>query len=156
VSIANSDTAFSFTSSSDTTNTELTANTPPAISTIPMFKIVGDNVDKTVRPRHETSESHTKSLHYFHSYAALDRSIIMNLDNTVPSMPDMKNLDVNVVLPSEDDKTLLNTNMSTLFARIVRKNFPFFKKHVQQIERHIPHPYSKEMSQKSEVVCILL
>lgn len=43
------------------------------MTSLPTFKIVGDNIDKTVRPRQETSDSHTKSLHYFHSYAVKDR-----------------------------------------------------------------------------------
>ena len=40
---------------------------------LPTFKIVADNVDKSVRPCEETSESHLQSLHYFHSYAGTRR-----------------------------------------------------------------------------------
>ena len=35
------------------------------------FKIVGDNIDKNIHPRHQTIDSRTKSLHYFHAFAAL-------------------------------------------------------------------------------------
>ena len=37
------------------------------------FKIVGDNIDKTVKPRHETLHQRSQSLHYFHAYAVRDR-----------------------------------------------------------------------------------
>ena len=36
------------------------------------FKIVGDNIDKNVRPRHQSIDTRTKSLHYFHAFAVLD------------------------------------------------------------------------------------
>lgn len=32
------------------------------------FIIVGDNIDKTIKPRHETLQSRNRSLHYFNSY----------------------------------------------------------------------------------------
>ena len=37
------------------------------------FKIVGDNLDKTVRPRRQRFDERTKSLHYFNTMAILDR-----------------------------------------------------------------------------------
>ncbi len=40
---------------------------------LPTFKIVGDNIDKTIRPREMRSDHQTRSLHYFHSYAVRDR-----------------------------------------------------------------------------------
>lgn len=39
----------------------------------PTFKLVGDNVDKYVKPRHETADKHASSLHYFHVFAVKDR-----------------------------------------------------------------------------------
>lgn len=37
------------------------------------FKIIGDNVDKSVRARHQTLTTTDQSLHYFHSVAVMDR-----------------------------------------------------------------------------------
>jgi L1 cell adhesion molecule like protein len=37
------------------------------------YKIAGDNVDKSVKPRHEAVDHRTQSLHYFHSYAVCDQ-----------------------------------------------------------------------------------
>jgi hypothetical protein len=37
------------------------------------FKVVGDNIDKNVRPRHMRLDKGTQSLHYFNAYAIMDR-----------------------------------------------------------------------------------
>lgn len=37
------------------------------------YKVVFDNIDKNVQPRHERVDSKTKSLHYVHGYAKKDR-----------------------------------------------------------------------------------
>ena len=37
------------------------------------FKIVGDNIDKIVRPSNQRVDHQTRSYHYFHSFAVLDR-----------------------------------------------------------------------------------
>ena len=37
------------------------------------FNLVGDNVDKKVKPRHMRSDNQSKDLHYFHLYALRDR-----------------------------------------------------------------------------------
>ena len=41
---------------------------------------------------------------------------------------------------------------SVLAAQIIRKGLKFFAESVDPVTRHITHKYSKEMSQKSEVV----
>ena len=37
------------------------------------FKIVGDNIDKNVRPSYQRHDHQMKSFHHFHSYAVRDR-----------------------------------------------------------------------------------
>ena len=37
------------------------------------YRIVGDNIDKNIKPRNMTSDHQTRSLHYFHAYAVRDR-----------------------------------------------------------------------------------
>ena len=124
----------------------------PVTTSIPTFKLVGDNIDKNVKPRHETSQQHTKSLHYFHSYAVRDRTDVASLDDN-HGIPVISSIDVNVVLPTTDDKANLIENMVILAGWVIRKHCCFFKKHVKRVEPHIKHTYSKEMAQKSEVVC---
>ena len=42
------------------------------------FKVVGDNVDKTIKPRHMREDRQTKSIHYFQIYAVKDRVDLSN------------------------------------------------------------------------------
>ena len=39
---------------------------------VPTFKLCGDNIDKSVKRRYMRCDKGNHSLHYFHSYAALD------------------------------------------------------------------------------------
>ena len=45
------------------------------------FKVVGDNIDKTIRPSFERIDHHSISLHYYHSYAVLNRVDLSGLDD---------------------------------------------------------------------------
>lgn len=91
------------------------------------------------------------SLHYFHSFAVKDRCSVTTGLTDNPSLPDIRNVDVNIVLPSETDHHCLKRNMSVLAARIVTKHIPFFKRNVK-LEHHILHPFSAEMARKSDTV----
>jgi L1 cell adhesion molecule like protein len=79
----------------------------------PTFKIVGDNVDKTIKPRQETSQHHNQSLHYFHSYAVKDRIDVSSLEDN-PGLPDFESIDTFSVLPTEEDKKILKDNMAII------------------------------------------
>lgn len=125
--------------------------TPP-VRKIP-FKLVGDNVDKTVKPRHETMDSHAKSLHYFHCFAVRDRLDMSSFEDD-PGLPEIGDINVNEVLPTEDDHATLTNNMTILMMRIIQNHILFFKNNVKHVERHIPHCYSTEMAKKSDVVSI--
>ena len=48
------------------------------------YVIVGDNLDKNIRPRHMTSDHQTQSVHYFHCYAVQDRVDFHHLSNDEP------------------------------------------------------------------------
>ena len=143
----------SITSSSHTcsTSSQEFSPTPVTKPLLTTFKIVGDNIDKSVKPRHETSQDHTKSLHYFHSFAVRDRQDVTHIED-FPCLPDKDNIDVNIILPSEEDKENIMNNMAILMGRVIQKHCIFFKTHVKRVQSHIPHMYSKEMSMKSEVV----
>ena len=77
----------------ETTSSTLGATKPQASLTMCMalnpslpFKLVGDNLDKNIRPRYQHFNVYiTKSLHYFHSYAVRDRISFQNLPFTHPS-----------------------------------------------------------------------
>ena len=48
------------------------------------YIIVGDNLDKSIKPRHMTFDHQTQSIHYFHYYAVQDRINISHLSNDRP------------------------------------------------------------------------
>ena len=80
---------------------------------LPTFKLVGDNIDKTVRPTIETSEHHTQCLHYFHGYAVKDRFDTSKLDDS-PSAPDVAHIKVEKVLPTSEDESTLKKKCPSL------------------------------------------
>lgn len=97
-------------SSSSITNAEGHVSHPIAPSTLQLvsfFKLVGDNLDKSIQPRHETMEHHSKSLHYFHMFAVKDRCNTFDLADN-PALCDTSNCDVTTVLPTIDDDKIFH------------------------------------------------
>ena len=121
-------------------------------SLLPTFKIVGDNIDKEVKPRNMRSDYQARSLHYFHLYAVKDRIDLSKCEDQ-PSAPDVSSIDLQMFLPSDSDDTTLRRNMGMLIARVLMKHIPFFTTYGKGIEQHIRHQFTEEMSQKSTVVC---
>lgn len=136
---------------SEDTNTYLQVHNKPTVSS---FKLVGDNLDKSVRPRHETVDTHSSSLHYFHAFAVKDRCDTSKLADAA-SQPhiDLDSFSLDIILPREEDYSALLENYAIIAARIIQKHVPFFNKNVPRVLRHIHHCHSVEMSQKSDVVC---
>lgn len=108
-------------------------------------------MNKSIRPRHESSDIHTNAIHYFHSFAVKDR-VDMSSFSDNPSLCDNNDTNVFVLLPSENDNISMRKNVTVIISRLLRKHFKFFKDNVGPILHHIPHKYSQEMPQKSHVV----
>ena len=121
----------------------------------PTFKIVGDNIDKYVKPRDMTMDAQASTLHYFNMYAVRDRLDASQLPDD-PSLPDVSTIKVEQILPTEADHNVMHSNFAILVCRVLKKHMPFFAKFGSGIERHIRHVYSEEMSRKSEVVSIYM
>jgi L1 cell adhesion molecule like protein len=119
---SSSHTSNSFTDSSESQAPEFSPITRPTMTT---FKLVGDNIDKTVKPRHEMSQDHTKSLHYFDSFAVLDRHAVSHLEDT-SSLPDTDNIDTNILIPTKEDNDAIIENMTILMGRVIQKHCVFF------------------------------
>ena len=113
-----------------------------------LFKIVGDNIDKNIKPRDMRED---RSLHYFHVYGIRDRIDLTAYGDQQPS-PEIGSISTETLLPSSHDESAILTNYSILFARVLKKHMPFFKKFGVGLERHIRHKYYEEMSLKSDVV----
>lgn len=99
----------------------------PPNPTLLTYRIVGDNIDKNVKPRDMTSEHQTRSLHYFHTYAVRDR-IDLSSYSSEPPTPDLGQMNFACLLPSADDAQVLQENLEILMGRVLRKNMPFFAK----------------------------
>ena len=79
------------------------------------FKIVGDNLDKTIHPRFQTTERQTRTVHYFHTYAVRDRTPSGHLSDTPPALP--MQVDIAKILPSESTHRTLSVTFSVLVSR---------------------------------------
>ena len=82
------------------------------------FKIVGDHIDKNLRPRHQTIDKQTQSLHYFNCYASLDRVDLSSFSSDRPSV-DLQSLDIESVLPSSEDFEQILYNFSVIAGRVL-------------------------------------
>ena len=129
-------------------------NAVPTSTSLMTYKIVGDNIDKNVKPPDMRSDHQTRSLHYFQAYAVRDR-IDLSIYEDMPSLPDISSVNVDQLLPTEQDAKDLKKNCAFIAARVLKKYMPFFKKFGSGLERHIHHEFYTEMSSKSEVVSIL-
>ena len=115
------------------------------------FKILGDNLDTTIKPRDMRSNHQSQSLHYFNLCAVHDR-IDFSPFSCESSIIDPTNLDMSVFLPTKADMDALISNFSILISRILCEHFPTLYEYSASVTQHIPHKYSKEMSTKSNVV----
>lgn len=115
------------------------------------YILVGDNVDKTIRPHHMTIDHQKQSLHYFQIYAAKDRIDLRNFHNDRPIRND-PSLPLSTFLPNVEDCSVLQANYAILMGREVIKRLSYFKIFADCIPMHILHKHSDEMSRKSELV----
>lgn len=119
------------------------------------YKIVGDNLDKDVKPRYKRIDKQTNSLHFFHYYAVRDRVNLQGIsDYPNPHLyTPISELPLEDLLPSSLDHEALSSNFSILVSRILVEELPYFRETFEDVvNHHIPHCYSSEMSQKSETV----
>ena len=119
------------------------------------FKLVGDNIDRTVKPRYMRVDRQSKSLHYFNVYAVKDRVNLSSLSDQQPtSVPPISEAILRL-FPTAEDHIALQQNFVVHIARILAAYMPFFSfAFADVVDKHIKHEYSKEMAQKSQVVSI--
>ena len=91
----------------------------PSTPSLLTYHIVGDNIDKNIKPRNMTSDHQTRSLHYFHAYAVRDRIDLSSFSSDQP-VPDMGQMNFDSLLPSSDDVGALYDNLAVMVGRIIR------------------------------------
>ena len=119
------------------------------------FKIVGDNLDKHVTPHFIRISRQSQSLHYFNSFTVKNRVDLTSFSSFKPII----NINVNTadILPSSEVHSQVLGNITILVARILVDNMAVFKLYFDDgVVRHIHHKYTNEMSNKSEVVRLIL
>ena len=140
---------------------QIDPDTPTAASTqlqLLSYKLVGDNIDKSVKARYMRLGTHhvNQSLHYFHYFAVLNRIDFSSFPDVHPQtcLNSPKQI-AHSLLPSAGDDAKLRQLFVTHVSRILCTNIPFFKNTFGDIvEWHIEHQYYSEMSRKSHVVCL--
>lgn len=123
------------------------------------FKLVGDNLDKSVKSRYLRLEGpRNKSLHCFNSFAVQNRIDFSHLPDALPSSGSNRPLQLaSALLPSSEDDKALRRNFVVLISRILATHIPFFKFSFDDVvEWHIEHMYYEQMSSKSVVVSSLI
>ena len=90
----------------------------PDSSSLKTFKLVGDNVDKHVKPTQYRIDSQAKSLH-----AVRDRIDLSDYADTSPEVNE-GDLDLSKVELSHSDHEALSKNFSYLVARVLKEYMP--------------------------------
>ena len=116
------------------------------------YILTGDNIDKNVTPRDMRADYQTKSLHYFHAYAALNRIDFTGLSKETPTSRLLRNLEISAFLPSVTDCQAVRENYIVLFARVICETLTAFYPFQKCVPVHILHKYSANMSTKSVTV----
>ena len=114
------------------------------------FKIVIDNIDMNVRPRHQTFERQTKSVHYVNSYAVRDRIDLSTCSTEAEGAHNVVCMES--LLPTEQDRSDIMANFVVLAGRILSDVIPALRGIPNLKTQHITHLYSQEMSTQSEIV----
>ena len=120
------------------------------------YKLIGDNIDKTIKPRDMRVDHQSQSLHYFNMYAVQDRVDLSHLSNESRIMIiDPDEIDFSKFLPLAEDYEAITDNFVVLILKILVEHLPHFSKYAPVVPKDIQHKYSKEMSKKSNVVSFI-
>ena len=77
------------------------------------YKIVGDNIDKNFRRSYQRSDFQTRSYHFFHAYAVLERINLSGLSDLPPSGV----MKLTLLTPNDDDIKMLKDSFVVFISR---------------------------------------
>ena len=135
------------------------------------FKIVIDNLDKSIKPSFQRLDRSNQLLHFVQMYAVLDRVDFSGLSDSEPVM--LSGVNPLSLLPSDNDIKKLEDNCITMISRLVQANYlsygyiyiiiylySILQTHMQQfchttVEHHISSQHTEKMSSQSKVVIYL-
>ena len=116
-------------------------------------RLVGDNIDFEVHARIQSEDNRNRSIHWTQQYAILNK--ISECLPTVTPQQSLKDFSLSSVLPGPDVLENLTKRWAVLVSRVLCKYLPKFQHLQKSVVFHIPHKYSSEMNQKSNVVSII-
>lgn len=105
--------------------------------------------------RVQTKTHFNRSIHWTHQFAVLDRVQAPGLDD-IKSQKSVKDLQFRELLPDCNVQKNLMTRWAVIVSQIVTKYLKSFSFLKRRVVRHFPHPYSKEMAQRSTLVMVLI
>ena len=120
------------------------------------FKIVGDNLDKNYKPRHQTLTHQNQSMHFFQSFAVMDRVNLSEYSDIPPVQHISEQIIKSTFIPSDDEQIILRSHFVVLIARVLVECIPCFAKFKDIVPKHITHQHYSEMCTKSKVVCNII
>ena len=117
----------------------------------PGFIISFDNLDVQVQRKNMTMHSQNQDFHWVNHQMVENRVPGMQLDSQKPkaNLQEVSNLKF---IPSMEDQQRQRSNYITLASRILVQYFNVLEPLKDACVQHIPHKYTKEMSQKSKKV----
>lgn len=118
------------------------------------WKLVGDNLDLTVKVRDMRQDNQNESYHFFHTIAVEDRIDTSHLESSKPQQLASQLITSDFVL-SSTDYNCLREDFIVLVARVLVHEFEQFKFLADGVRSHIPHKFSEQMASKSTVVCCI-
>ena len=143
-----------------TVNRAVPSDTNETAAEVDTFSSMGDNLDTTIKCRYMRTDSHIEgSLHYFHVLAVKDRikdisQLAITPYHTCINNPEKMSAQL---LPTKEHDAALKENFIMIVARKLATHMPFFQFACSDIVTwHKEHKYYKEMSSKSDVVCVML
>lgn len=112
---------------------------------------MGDNRDYEIHARVQSQKHHNRSIHWTHQFAVLDRVQDPQLESHC-RQKSVNEIQFAELLPGKDVTENLVKNWAVIVSPVITKYSPPLQSFRDAVVRHIPHEYSKEMSQKSNSV----
>ena len=116
-------------------------------------RLVFDNFDFRVSSGELLKGVTNSDRHWICQYLTFDRVDSSHLDNTKPQ-GELKNLEIKEYLLTEDEQRQIRKEYIVLVARILTEYIPWLEQCKKCVPKHIDHPSSQEMRQKSVVISL--
>ena len=117
-----------------------------------MVKFIGDNVDKYQGVRDIRSDHHGQIVHMFSILVSKLRVTVPAVD--IFSPPTLTSEPLSSFLPSSIDVDAVESNLLVIYSPIICDYIKALRPLSKSVPEHIPHAYSKEMAQKTDVIVL--